>query len=77
MPRTTVDLDSDVLKDLKQRAAREGTTLSRILNSIARLSLGRPRTRPRALRLPTIPGKPRPGVNVEDREALWDLMDGR
>jgi hypothetical protein len=76
MTRTTVDIPDDLLRELKARAARERTTLSRLLSGLARLALRRPRPKGR-LRLPTMGGAPRPGVSVEDRDALFDLMDGR
>jgi macrodomain Ter protein organizer (MatP/YcbG family) len=35
MPRTTVDLDADVLKELKERARREGKTLGAAISELA------------------------------------------
>jgi hypothetical protein len=79
MSRTTIDLEDDLLRDLKARAAREGTTLARLVNALLRLAgiteaKGRYRFRLRTFR----GGKgPKPGVNLDSRDALYDLLDGR
>jgi hypothetical protein len=37
--RTTVQIDDDLLRDLKEQAHREGTSLARLINRVLRLGL--------------------------------------
>lgn len=77
MPRTTVNLDEDLLRRLKERAAREGRTLQAVTNDLLRRGLaggGRPDYR---LELRTWKGELRPGVDLFDRDSLFDAMEGR
>jgi hypothetical protein len=77
--RTTLDIDDHVLRQAKQLAAREGTTLTRIVEEALRDRVARPRDRgkPFRLRLLTKKGRLIPGVNLADRDALYERMEGR
>ncbi len=74
-------MDPDLLRRLKEYAARQGTTLTRVLEEAARQLLGRrpgPATGRERLRLPTYSGQGlQPGVDLDDSAALLDLMDRR
>jgi hypothetical protein len=74
MARTTLDLEDDLLRDLKARAAREGTTLARLVNTLLRLAGMRERRGKYRFRLRTFKGGrgPRPGVALDSRDALYD-----
>lgn len=76
--RTTLNLDTGLLREAKQRAAREGTTLTRVLEAALRRFLAPPASpaRPFKLNLLTCRGRPVPGVDLEDRDALYDRMEG-
>ena len=77
MTRTTIDFDPDVLRDLKSRAAREGTTLGRLVNALVRLATRAARPKAYRFHLTTVGGEGlRPGVRLDDRQALHDVMDG-
>jgi len=77
MSRTTISFDDEMLRRLKARAAREGTTLSKLVNGLVRMALGR-RT-PTKYRFEPVfgSGRLRPGVVIEDRDALFDVMGER
>lgn len=75
MPRTTLALDAPVLRDLKKRAADEGRTLQEVANDLLRQALRRPRGTRYRLQLQGWKGRPQPGVDLTDRDALFDLMD--
>jgi hypothetical protein len=77
--RTTLDIDDHVLRQAKQVAAREGKTLTRVVEEALRERVTRPRraTRPFRLRLLTKKGRLIPGVNLADRDALYERMEGR
>lgn len=77
--RTTIDLDDQLFRQLKQTAARRGTTLRKLVNEYLRVALARPerRTRYRFRWRTDPPGRIQPGVRLNDRDSLFDLMDGR
>ena len=77
--RTTVRLDDALLRKAKAHAAARGLTLTRLIEDalrevLARRESDRPRRR---VRLPTAGGSGvQPGVDLENKSALLDLMDG-
>jgi hypothetical protein len=76
--RTTVRFNDELLRAARRRAADEGTTLTAVLERALRAYLGGPAPRGRyRLRWRTEAGRPLPGVRVEDRDSLFDLLDGR
>jgi hypothetical protein len=75
--RTTVHIADDLLRRAKQRAAEQGTALRAVFEAALRAHLGGPRASDYKLRWRTEKGRLQVGVNLEDRSALWDLMDGR
>lgn len=76
--RTTVDIRDELLRQAKVRAADEGTTLRQIFESALQSYLSPLRkTREYRLRWRTEAGQMLPGVNLEDRDALFDLIDDR
>lgn len=79
MGRTTLRIDDELLRRLKERAAREGRTLQDVTNEVLRHGLRRVE-RPAddfSLRLEGWEAEPRPGVDLRDRDALLELMEGR
>ena len=76
--RTTLDLNDELIEKAKQQAARERTTLKAIVERALRGHLARRRPT-RAYRLQWRPerGRLQPGVRLDDRDALFDLMEGR
>jgi hypothetical protein len=77
--KTTLNLDDELLREAKKRAAERGTTLRQVVEEALRDSLAEPEP-DRAgfkLRLKTVRGGGPPRVDVADRDALYDLMEGR
>ena len=76
--RTTIDLNDEVFRAAKRRAAEERKTFREVVEAALRAYLGKARPKS-GYRLTWRPerGRLRPGVNLEDRDALWDLMEGR
>jgi len=76
--KTTLIIDDRIYGRIKEKAAREGRTVSELVDAALRLLLVRP-SGPKGKHLPPLPafrmGKPR--VDVADREALYDLLDER
>jgi plasmid stability protein len=78
MKRTTLSLDENLLRQLKEIAARKGRTLQSVANDLLRQALARPhRAASFRLRLQGWRAAERPGVDILDRDKLFDLMDGR
>jgi hypothetical protein len=77
MMRTTVNLPDDLLQQAKLYAASRGATLTQVLEDSLRTQLSRQQDERRSERvpLPTAPGAPRPGIDLDDSAALLDVMD--
>jgi hypothetical protein len=78
--RTTLTLDDDVLRTARRRAAAEERPLKDVINEALRLGLNAGRSRPRtpfAFKLKVVDGRVMAGVDLTDRDKLFDLMDGR
>ena len=77
--RTTVDLPDELLRQARERAAREGTTLTALLADGLRLRLGsdgRPgRVRRRRLPVSRLGGGLQPWVDPASNASLLDAAD--
>ena len=74
--RTTLKIDESVLRRLKQQAAAEGRSLQDLANQVLKRGLAEPAVEPYALHLTGWEAEPQRGVDILDRDALFDLMDG-
>ncbi len=74
--KTTLNIPDPVMARLRREAARQGRTMSELVETALRLLLkpGGP-----AADLPPLPSMSSGGhrVDIADREALYDAMDGR
>ena len=70
-------LDDQLLLRLKKKSAEEGRTLQAVTNDAIRRGLAPAPCEPYKLRLRGWKAVELPGVNLVDRDALFDLMDGR
>ena len=78
--RTTLTLHDDVLRLARQRAARQSRPLKDVINEALRLGLALEREeRGQRYRftLTTVKGRLMPGVDLHDRDKLFDVMEGR
>lgn len=76
--RTTVRLDERLLIEAKKHAAESGRTLTALLEDALREALARRSThaKRKRIRLKTVKGDGvRPGVDLDDTAALFDLME--
>lgn len=74
--RTTVNIDDRLLRQAKLAAARSGRSLSDLVDDGLRLLLARPPRASEPIALPTFGGSGlRPGVDLEDKDALLELLD--
>ena len=75
--KTTLNLNDAILKAAKRRAIEENLTLTRVLEDALHQYLRPPVPRGRfRLRILTRKGDLVPGVDLEDRDSLYDRMEG-
>jgi hypothetical protein len=76
--KTTLNIDDTVMAQLRREAARQNRTMSELVEAALRLLFHRPNPA-RKKKLPPLPrfhgGKPL--VDIADREALYNAMEGR
>lgn len=74
MPRTTIDIDANVLRKLKRRQQREGKSLGSVVSELLAASL---LEEPEPDRAPLSWKTARMGarVDLEDKDALWRKLD--
>ena len=77
MKRTTLKLDEAILRRLKQQAAAEGRSHQALANQLLRRAFATQHREPYRLVLTGWEAMAQPGVNLLDRDALFDLMNGR
>lgn len=78
--KTTVDLPDELLITAKKRAAEKRTTLREIFEGALRRELARPESsgrarRRRKLRLLVVDGGLPPGLDVSNREKMYEWFD--
>lgn len=76
--KTTLNIDDTVMRRLREEAAQRGCTMSELVEAGLRLVLDADRTQGRSS-LPTLPAWHSGGarVDVADRDALYEAMEGR
>ena len=76
--RTTIELNDELLRAVKREAAKEQTTLRAVVERALRAQLAPPaKSSGYVLKWRTERGRLQPGVKLDDRDALFDLMEGR
>ncbi|MGI9113135.1 MAG: antitoxin [Gaiellaceae bacterium] len=76
MPRTTLDIDATVLRALKQRQHEEGKSLGQLASELLAVALERdsgPQKRP----FQWVSKPMHALVDLEDKEAVYDVLDER
>lgn len=74
MPRTTIDVDAAVLRELEARKRREGKTLGRLVSELLAAALDRSDDPPQSFEWYSQPM--RALVDLEDKEAVRRVLDG-
>jgi hypothetical protein len=74
--KTTLNIDDSVMAQLKREAARQGRTMSELVETALRMLF---RTRKKNEAIPPLPSFRSGGalVDVADRDALYQAMEGR
>jgi hypothetical protein len=74
--KITLDIDDTVVAELEREAARQGRTVSELAETALRLLLHAQQNRKELPDLPTFDGGSEL-VDIADRDALYDAMEGR
>lgn len=77
MKRTTLKLDDALLRRLKQRAAAEGRSMQELANQLLRRALADTPRQSYTFKWAGWEAVTQPGVDLLDRDKLFDLMGGR
>lgn len=75
MPRTTLEIDAPILKEIKALQKREKRSLGRIVSQLLSEALTRRTRRPAAPRLTWTARRMRPLVDLGDKDALFAALD--
>jgi len=75
MPRTTVDIDASVLRELKKRQKREHKPLGQLVSELVAKAIDVEDTTARPFRW--VSRDLRPRIDLEDKDALWAILDER
>lgn len=75
MPRTTIDLDPTVLRDLKRRQERDGKTLGHLVSELLAAELARDpeEVEPAPFAWTALPMRAR--IDLDDKEAVRRALD--
>ncbi|MGH2483233.1 MAG: antitoxin [Candidatus Limnocylindria bacterium] len=74
MPRTTIDIDPQVLRELKKRQRRQGKSLGRLVSELLTTALARDEPRPTGA-LAWTSRRMGARVDLEDKEAVRRALD--
>jgi Arc/MetJ family transcription regulator len=74
--KTTLNIDDNVMAELRREAARQGRTMSEMVESALRLLLRSQRKQDKMAALPAFRSGG-PLVDIADRDALYHAMEGR
>ncbi len=77
--RTTIDIDEPILNEVRSVQKREGKSLGRVVSDLLAVGLAELRSgaAPASKRLTWVSREMGARVDLADREALYDAMDGR
>lgn len=77
--KTTLNFDDRLIRAAKVRAVEDGDTLTGLIERALRQYLATSVSTARSFRAELVVkgGQPVAGVNVDDRDALYERMDGR
>ncbi len=77
MARTTVDIDASVLRELKKRQARERKTLGQLISELVAKAIESESDTTTAPPFRWVTKDLQPRVDLEDKDALWAVLDER
>lgn len=75
--RTTLNIQDDLMRRVKKRAAETGTTITEVVEDALRAAVAgqAPRKGRYALAWQPIAGRTLPGIELGDRDSLYEAME--
>jgi hypothetical protein len=75
--RTTLNIQDDLMKRVKRRAAETGTTITEVVEKALRAAVAgqAPRRERYTLRWNPVAGRTLPGIDLADRDSLYEAME--
>jgi hypothetical protein len=77
MARTTVDIDASVLRELKKRQERERKTLGQLISELLVKAIESENASTSGTPFRWVAKDLQPRVDLEDKDALWSVLDER
>jgi hypothetical protein len=75
MPRTTIDIDAPILRDLKRRQKREGKSLGRLVSDLLAQALHDRKVDQASPSFRWIVRSMRAQIDLADKEAVYEALD--
>ena len=76
MPRTTIDIDAPILRDLKRRQKQEGKSLGRVVSDLLAQALHESKVdQSRSTSFRWIARSMHAQIDVADKEAVYEALD--
>ncbi len=79
--RTTLNIDDTLMKSIREKASSTGQTITQVIEDLLRRELAgeKPSRRRKKFRLNwvTVSGRFIHGVDLSDRDSLYEAMEGR
>lgn len=75
MARTTIDIDSSVLRELKRLRRSEGKTLGQLVSELVAQALARRKAPAKQQAFKWILKDMGSRIDLRDKEALWKILD--
>jgi zona occludens toxin (predicted ATPase) len=75
--RTTLNIDDEIMRLVKRRAVESGRTITELVEHALRREVSgqQPRASHFILRWSAVAGKAQPGIDLTDRDSLYDAME--
>lgn len=77
MARTTLDIDASVLRQLKKRKQKEHKTLGQLVSELLAQALADSKVDEPPPPLQWVSQAMGPKIDLDDKEAVWKILDGR
>ncbi len=75
MPRTTLDIDAPLLKELKKLQEKDGRSLGKIVSQLLAEALARRKMAPKVPKLQWVSRPMHALVALSDKEAVYAILD--
>jgi len=75
MPRTTVDIDLPILKEIKRIQRKEGLSMGKLISRLLADALSRRKRKPARAKLHWVSRRMKPLIDIEDKEAVYAVFD--